>query len=103
MKLVRVFVVGWVSGWVAGLVMAERWRRLGDDSVPVTTNAVESDASGTAERMPAMPNLSTVIVSGARADYERGRHLLRRVAPWTRTSAPSLADLKRHATMTNAR
>ena len=94
MKLVRVFVVGWISGWVAGLVMAERWRRLGEDSVPVTTNAVESVESGTAERVPAIPRVSTVIVSGARADYERGRLLLRRVVPWTSTSAPSVADLR---------
>ena len=100
MKLVRVFIVGWVSGWVAGLVMAERWRRLGGDSAPMMPNAVESVESGTADRVPTIPRVSTVIVSGARADYERGRLLLRRVVPWTSTSAPSLADLRGRVTMT---
>ena len=101
MKMIRVFGLGWIGGWIAGLVMAERWRRMGADPVYVVANleyAVETDASSPVERSSAMSNLSAVVISGVKADYARSRHLLGRVAPWTSSSVPSFADLNARAT-----
>jgi hypothetical protein len=99
MESLRTYLVVWLSGVVAGVVLMERWRRTSGLQVPAAENvgvAVEPDAAITAMKVSArQPSVSAVIVAGAKADAERARHFLVRMTPGWRSSAPSLAQLRR--------
>jgi hypothetical protein len=78
MKSMRLYLVFWLSGLIAGVILVERWRRNGDLSVvvvePGTPETVGSSASRVGSSTPAKkPNLVGLVVSGAKIDAERVR------------------------------
>ncbi len=83
MKSIKVNLMFWVAGWVAGVVLMERWRRHGGRYVPV--ESVEADAASSASTAPSAsvdkPRISALIVAGAKADAERARRLLKQAMP----------------------
>jgi hypothetical protein len=97
MQTFKMFLAGWLSGLVVGLVLSERWRR--SVLVPAADKegeAIETDPASAAIKTPAdQPKVSAVIVTGAKADAERALQFFRRVMPFGSTSAPSLAQLRR--------
>ena len=98
MNSIKTYLIVWLSGMVAALILIDRWRRMGDRSVPATADVGEVIATDTATMpMPVSADkqkLSTAIVTGARADVERGRQLLNKVAPWRSTAAPSPTEVE---------
>ena len=83
MKSIKVNLMFWVAGWVAGVVLMERWRRRGGRYVPV--ESVEAVAAATASTAPpaspAKPRMPALIVAGAKADAEHVRRLLKQAMP----------------------
>ena len=76
MESIKTHLVVWLSGVVTGLILMERWRRLGDPSGPtadsvggVTTTTTASPASAD------KPKGLKLIVAGATAEVERARQL----------------------------
>ena len=95
MKSMKAYLIVWLGGLVAGLILMERWQRTSGLQAPTAADAgeaVDADATGT---VPAdQPRAAAVIVAGAKADAERARQLLVRMAPWA-SSAPTPAQLRR--------
>jgi hypothetical protein len=77
MKAMRVYLVFWLSGLIAGVILVERWRRNGDLAVvvePGTPQTLDSSPSQAGSSAPAKkPNLVGLVVSGAKIDAERVR------------------------------
>ena len=77
MKSVRVYLVFWLSGLVAGVILVERWRRNGDLDVaaePTTPGTLDGSPGFTGSTGPAKkPNLVGLVVTGAKLDAERVR------------------------------
>ncbi len=96
MDSMKTYLVVWLSGMIAGLVLVLRWQHLGSQSLSATANVAEGAATDAATAAApdsaAKPKTSTVIVTGAKADVERARQLLDKVTPWAKTVAPSPAD-----------
>ncbi len=73
----RVYLVFWLSGLLAGVILVERWRRNGEDYVPVqpvVPGTLDGSPSYTAPSAPAKrPNLVGLVVTGAKLDAERVR------------------------------
>ena len=94
----KTYLVVWLSGVFAGLILVERWRRAGARSVATTVPASEVveeaaariAASASAEK----PNAAALIFAGAKADAQRARHKLNQVMPWGTPSDPSAAQLR---------
>ena len=86
MNSIKVYLTVWLSGMIAGLVIIERWRRMGGHALPAVANAGPAIQTGTAGTAPQgsddKPKVTTLIATGAKADVERARHLLVKVAPW---------------------
>jgi hypothetical protein len=92
MKSMKTYLVVWLSGMIAGFILMERWQRTSGHEVP----AAETDTASTTLKVSAeRPKVSAVVVAGATADVERARRFLERVMPFGRTSAPSVAQLRR--------
>ena len=95
----KTYLVVWLSGVFAGLILVERWRRAGTRSVTATERAgepVESAVAGTAPTASSeTPNAAVLILAGAKADARRAHRALTQVMPWTSTSGPSAAELRR--------
>ena len=89
MKSIKVNLMFWVAGWVAGVVLMERWRRHGGRYVPV--ESVEAVSASSASTAPSAshdkPRTSALIVAGAKADVERVRRLLNQAMPSRSDSA----------------
>ena len=79
MESMKTHLVVWLSGLVTGLILMERWRRLGD---PPARRRSEQPMSRTWQPpCPASadkPKGLKSIVAGATADTERARQLLSR-------------------------
>jgi hypothetical protein len=88
MKSMRVYLVFWLSGLLAGVILVERWRRNGEGYVPVepaVPDTLEGSPSSTAPSTPAKrPNLVGLVVTGAKLDADRVK---RRVASNKSSSA----------------
>ncbi len=83
MKSIKMNLMFWVAGWVAGVVLMERWRRHGGRYVPV--ESVVAVAASSASTAPSAshdkPRTPALIVAGAKADAERVRRLLKQAMP----------------------
>jgi hypothetical protein len=91
MESMKTHLVVWLSGVVTGLILIERWRRLGDPSATTERVADVTDTK-TAGQAPAdKPKGLKLIVAGATAEAERARQLLGQVMPWAKNPAASLA------------
>lgn len=89
MKSMRAFLIVWLAGVVAGVVLMERWRRHGGRYMPVEPAASVTSASTVASTVdPGHPNVVRLVVVGAKLDAERVRHRLRQ-AKSSRQSAPA--------------
>ena len=92
MESLKTSIVVWLSGLVAGLILMERWRRLGDRSgaTAETVGDVTNTAAARRESVD-KPTALNSIVGGATAEAERARELLGRVVPWATKSAGSFS------------
>ena len=89
----KTYLLIWLSGVIAGLVMVERWRRAGARSLPEP--AIAEVAAETAPSAPAeQPNLAVLIVAGAKADARHVRRVVDQVLPWRAPADPSVAGLR---------
>ena len=97
MNSMKTYLIVWVAGLVAGLILMERWQRTSGLLAPTAED--EGGATGTASTAAKVsadqPKATEVIVAGAKADVERARQFVERVSPWGRISAPSLPQLRR--------
>jgi hypothetical protein len=98
MSSVKTYLVIWLSGMVAGLVLLERWRRLGGHTeleMPTMGDGSQPDTASTTPPEPAeKPKVTAMIATGAKADVERARQLFEKVTPWGSKPAPSPVDIK---------
>ena len=98
-KTVKTYLVVWLSGVIAGLVLVERWRRQGARAVPAaepTGGATETTVVTTISSTPVeKPTLSALIATGLKADAQRVRGVLDQMMPWQSSSDPSVAELQR--------
>ena len=92
MESMKTHLVVWLSGVVTGLILMERWRRLGDPSGPTA----ESVGGCHRPRLPLSPASADkpkglkLIVAGATAEAERARQLFSQMAlPWAKNSTAS--------------
>ena len=99
LKSVKTYLVVWLSGVFAGLILVERWRRVGARGVPAAESAEDATetaaASTPSSTPPEKPKVSALIIAGAKADAQRARRLLDQMMPWESTSDPSVAELRR--------
>jgi hypothetical protein len=98
MNSVKTYLIVWLSGMVAGLVLLERWRRMGGNTDLAMANvgeAIQPDTgSATAPESAEKQKVTTLIVTGAKADVEHARQLLEKVTPWWNKSEPSPVDIE---------
>jgi hypothetical protein len=96
MDSMKTYLVVWLSGMVAGLVLIVRWQHLGSSAIPLAVNEGEAGADGAASAPPPVPShnppLTTVMIKGAKADMDHARRLLQKVTPSRGATAPSSAD-----------
>ena len=104
MKSVKTYLVVWLSGVFAGLILVERWRRAGARGVPAAESAGKVAETATASTSPSTPpekpKVSALVIAGAKADVQRARRLLDQMMPWESTSDPSVAELRRWSRVT---
>jgi hypothetical protein len=84
MKSLRVYLMGWVTGLVVGVVLVERWRRTGHLlPTPDSVDEVAETAPASPPPAPAasQQKLSTAVVAGAKADVLHVRRLIVRTIP----------------------
>jgi hypothetical protein len=95
MESIKTHLVVWLSGLITGLILMERWRRLGEPSGPTAEDARDVTATNAESRAMQVaadkPKVVSVIVAGTKSEVERARHLLSQVVPWARDSAATLA------------
>ena len=89
----RVYLVFWLSGLLAGVILVERWRRNGEVSVPLepgTPETLGSSPGSTGPSAPAKrPNIVGLVVTGAKLDAERVKQ---RVASTKRSDTATSAE-----------
>ena len=96
MKSMKAYLIVWLGGLVAGLILMERWQRTSGLQAPTAADEGETSETDAAARVPAdQPNVAAVVVAGAKADAERARQLLERVSPWGSSSPLSPTKLRR--------
>ena len=93
MDSMKTYLLVWLGGVIAGVIIMERWRRTGRRLIPTaerTADAVETTTAIKASNAsPDKPKVSAVLVAGAKADADRFRHFVRRVTPWTPDPSPA--------------
>ena len=95
MKSIKTYLVIWLAGVVAGLILMERWQRTSDLQGAGAGDAGATIVPDAAATVPTdQPRGAAVIVAGAKADAERARQLLVRMAPWASSAAPTPAQLR---------
>ena len=97
MDSLKTYLVVWLSGMVAGLVLLMRWQHLGSSAVPLAANGDEAGAdvseSATSPGPTQNPSLTTAMIKGAKADMDHARRLVQKVTPsWGATASSSAAD-----------
>jgi hypothetical protein len=96
MKSMKTYLIVWLAGLVAGLALMQRWQRTSGLQAPAAGDAGETVDADAAAMAPAdQPRGAAVIVSGAKADAERARQMLVRMAPWASSAAPTPAQPRR--------
>ena len=75
MKSMRAYLIFWLSGAVAGIILMERWRRRGGQYVPVeavpATNGAGSPDGSIPTASTNTPGIVGLVVTGAKLDAER--------------------------------
>ena len=95
MKSMKTYLIVWLAGLFAGLALMERWQRTTGAQAPPAGNGGDTLDADAAATVPAdQPRGAAVIVAGAKADAERARQMLVRMAPWA-SAAPTPAQLRR--------
>ena len=88
----KTYLILWLSGLIAGVLVMERWRRTGRGLVTPADRAEEAVETPTANTPSAVsldkPSVPAVLVAGAKADAVRIHYFVKRVTPWTSTPAP---------------
>jgi hypothetical protein len=96
MKSVKTYLIVWLAGLVAGLILMERWQRTSGLEASTAADAGATGEMDAAAMVPGdQPRGAAVIVAGAKADAERARQLLVRMAPWASNAPPTPAQLRR--------
>ena len=95
LKSLKTYLVVWLSGVFAGLILVERWRRAGARGVPVAESVEDVTEPAAASAPLEKPKVSALVIAGAKADVQRARRLLDQMMPWESTSDPSVAELRR--------
>ena len=96
MKSMKTYLIVWLAGLFAGLALMERWQRTTGAQAPAAGNGGDTLDADAAATVPAdQPRGAAVIVAGAKADAERARQMLVRMAPWASSAAPTPAQLRR--------
>ncbi len=93
----RVYLVFWLSGLIAGVILVERWRRNGDLAVvvvePGTPETLDGSTTSAGSSAPAKkPNLVGLVVTGAKIDAERVRQRVTSGKGSTATPTSSSAE-----------
>ena len=92
----RNYAIVWLSGLMAGLILVERWRRVGADAPAADIAADGTGVSAVSPTTPPeTPKMAASIIAGAKADVRRARHVLDQVMPWRAPSDPSLDEVRR--------
>ena len=92
MDSMKTYLLVWLGGVIAGVVIMERWRRTGRGLIPRAQTP--ADAAETATATSACEGVTRQdegvrgAVRGAKADADRFRHFVRRVTPWTPDPSP---------------
>ena len=93
MDSMKTYLLVWLGGVIAGVVIMERWRRTGRRLIPTaesTADAVQTTTATDASKESLdKPKVSTVLVVGAKADADRFRHFVQRATPWTPDPSPA--------------
>jgi hypothetical protein len=76
MKSIKVNLMFWLAGFVAGVVLLERWRRHGGRYVPVP-DGMPGDFGASSTTAPAKPRMSAAIIAGAKADAAKAKNLIK--------------------------
>ena len=90
MESMKTHLVVWLSGLLAGLILMERWRRLGD---PEPTAEGASDVADTTTGAASADKPKGMKADRRRTTAEAGRarQALSQVVPWATNTASSLA------------
>ena len=92
MSSMKTYLLVWLGGVIAGVIIMERWRRTGRGLIPTAASradAIETTNATAASVVPAdKPKVSAALIAGAKADADRFRHFVRRVTPGPRTRPP---------------
>jgi hypothetical protein len=93
MESMKTQLIVWMSGFVAGLVVLESLRRLGDRSNPTAEGVADVlDAGATRPASADKPKGLKSIVAGATAQAERARQIVGQTMPWVKDSRASPTD-----------
>ena len=96
MKSMKTYLIVWLAGLIAGLILMERWQRTSGHQPLAAETAEATVDPEAAPKVPAdQPGVAAVVVAGAKADAERARLFLGRVTPWGSSAPPSPAQLRR--------
>ena len=93
MSSMKTYLLVWLGGVIAGVIIMERWRRTGRGLIPTAASkadATETTTTTNASEVSAdKPKVSATLIAGAKADADRFRHFVRRVTPWTPDPTPA--------------
>jgi hypothetical protein len=95
MNSMKTYLLVWLGGVIAGVIIMERWRRTGRGLIPTAGSTADTVETATAADANASkvaadkPKVSAVLIAGAKADADRFRHFVRRVTPWTPDPSPA--------------
>ena len=93
MSSMKTYLLVWLGGVIAGVIIMERWRRTGRGLIPTAgsrADVVETTTATSASKLSSdKPKVSATLIAGAKADADRFRHFVRRVTPWTPDPTPA--------------
>lgn len=93
MESMKTQLIVWLSGFVAGLVVMESLRRLGDRSDSMAEGGGDVVAAGATRPASAdKPKGLKSIIAGATSEADRARQMVSQMMPWVKDSTASLAD-----------
>ena len=93
MSSMKTYLLVWLGGVIAGVIIMERWRRTGRGLIPTAASRADATETTTATNASEVsadkPKVSATLIAGAKADADRFRHFVRRVTPWTPDPTPA--------------